>query len=190
MFKDRLKQLREEANLTQKELGEKIFVSRSAICKWEMGAGFPSDVNIKALCEFFNVEEEWLLDREDMKDMVNKLNKNNKSNILFILGVSLPIILTFISFLPLFTKGTCDSGQACLMVFIPPKSIFMTIEWGLIFPSIIYGYTFVFSIVSKIKYLKNNNLISFINILACVVTFLISFMVAFILAINDGFGIL
>ena len=29
MFKDRLKQLREEKKLTQKELGDKIYVSRS-----------------------------------------------------------------------------------------------------------------------------------------------------------------
>mgnify|MGYP003311892863 CR=1 FL=1 len=80
MFKDRLKQLREENKLTQKELGDKIYVSRSAICKWEMGSGIPSDVNLKALCEFFNVDEEWLLDRNDMKEMVEKLNNDNKNN--------------------------------------------------------------------------------------------------------------
>ncbi len=31
MFKDKLRMLRENANLTQKELGEKIFASRSAV---------------------------------------------------------------------------------------------------------------------------------------------------------------
>ena len=46
MFKDKLRMLRENANLTQKELGEKIFASRSAVSKWELGNGIPSDINI------------------------------------------------------------------------------------------------------------------------------------------------
>ena len=55
MFKDKLRMLRENANLTQKELGEKIFASRSAVSKWELGNGIPSDINIDALCKFFSV---------------------------------------------------------------------------------------------------------------------------------------
>ena len=86
MFKDRLKSLRESVNLTQKELGEKIYVSRSAINKWELGNGIPSDINLDALCKLFNVSEEWLLDREDLKKIAKKkenlLNQKEKDYIL------------------------------------------------------------------------------------------------------------
>ena len=58
MFKDRLKELRIKNNLTQEELAKKIFVSRSAVCKWEMGNGIPSDVNIDGLCQLFNVSKD------------------------------------------------------------------------------------------------------------------------------------
>lgn len=75
MFKDKLKRLRENANLTQKELGEKIFASRSAVSKWELGNGLPSDINIDALCKLFGVTEEWLLDREDLKFIAKKMEK-------------------------------------------------------------------------------------------------------------------
>lgn len=86
MFKDKLRKLREEANLTQKELGEKIFASRSAVSKWELGNGIPSDINLEALCKLFSVSEEWLLDRDDLKIIAKKienlLNQKEKEYIL------------------------------------------------------------------------------------------------------------
>ena len=75
MFKDKLKHLRESAGLTQKELAEKIYVSRSAINKWELGNGIPSDVNLDAICKLFNVSEECLLDRNDLKIIAEKIEK-------------------------------------------------------------------------------------------------------------------
>ena len=62
MFKDRLKELRQKEGLSQYELADKIFVSRSVIAKWEGGSGIPSTANLEALCKFFDVDEEWLLD--------------------------------------------------------------------------------------------------------------------------------
>ena len=70
MFKDRLKELREKAGLSQYELANKLFVSRSAVAKWENGSGIPSDINLEAICNYFNVEEEWLLDRKDLKNHI------------------------------------------------------------------------------------------------------------------------
>ena len=75
MFKDKLKHLRESAGFTQKELAERIYVSRSAINKWELGNGIPSDVNLDAICKLFNVSEEWLLDRNDLKIIAEKIEK-------------------------------------------------------------------------------------------------------------------
>lgn len=56
-FKDKIKALRRERNLTQKELGEEIFVSRSAVAKWENGLGLPSRASYEALLDFFGVSE-------------------------------------------------------------------------------------------------------------------------------------
>ena len=67
MFKDKLKELRIQKGISQYELAEQLFVSRSAIAKWENGNGIPSDVNIEEICKFYGVEEEWLLDRKNMK---------------------------------------------------------------------------------------------------------------------------
>ena len=86
MFKDKLKSLRENANMTQKEFGEKIYASRSAVSKWELGNGIPSDTNLESICKLFNVTEEWLLDRDDLKIIAikieNLLNQKEKDYIL------------------------------------------------------------------------------------------------------------
>ena len=92
MFKDKLKELRRKNGLSQQELAEKIYVSRSAICKWEIGNGVPSEINIEALCTFFEVDEEWLFDREDLKEGIKITKRNHNVNIANIIL----IVLTFI----------------------------------------------------------------------------------------------
>lgn len=60
-FKDRLKELRKQRDITQETLGRAIHVSRSAIAKWEAGLGIPSEDSIEALCAYFEVERMSLL---------------------------------------------------------------------------------------------------------------------------------
>lgn len=55
MLKDKLKELREKKGLSQQELADKLFVSRSAVAKWENGNGIPSEVNLDAICKFLTL---------------------------------------------------------------------------------------------------------------------------------------
>lgn len=41
-FADKLKKLREEHGLSQAALAKRIYVSRSAVAKWENGSGSPT----------------------------------------------------------------------------------------------------------------------------------------------------
>lgn len=170
MFKDKLKQLREEKGLTQKELGEKIYVSRSAICKWEMGNGVPSDVNIDALCKFFNVDEEWLLDRNDMKEMVHKLQKN-KIDIFSIIDIILPLFFIFVSCLPIYSFK-CGDGQSCIAIYIQPKSMFSSLNIFMIIPLSIYLYTLIVSILYMCKVFKNGKTLLVINMIISIICFI------------------
>lgn len=65
MFKDTLKELREERELSQAQLAQKIKTSQSAVAKWELGQREPTAGNIVALARFFNVSSDFLLGLDD-----------------------------------------------------------------------------------------------------------------------------
>lgn len=70
-FSARLKQLRDEANLNQTELGKIVGVSRSAIAMYEAGEREPDFEVEEALADFFNVPIDYLRGRENEKPPVN-----------------------------------------------------------------------------------------------------------------------
>lgn len=62
LFGDKLKQARQNANMSQEELAEKLWVSRSAVAKWETNKGMPDVQNLKAISFVLGVSIDYLLD--------------------------------------------------------------------------------------------------------------------------------
>ena len=54
-FGDKLKKLRTDRGLSQEELAAKIFVTRTAVSKWETKKGYPSIDSLKLIASLFNV---------------------------------------------------------------------------------------------------------------------------------------
>lgn len=57
---ERIKHLRKQAKLTQRELGRKIGVTPVTISKWELESAHPKSHSLLKLCELFGVDIEWL----------------------------------------------------------------------------------------------------------------------------------
>lgn len=55
-FNEKLQQLRTGKNLTQEQLAEQLYVSRTAISKWESGQSVPDILNCDALAKLYDVE--------------------------------------------------------------------------------------------------------------------------------------
>lgn len=68
-FIDNLKQLRWENNLTQKELAEKVGISKSSIGFYENGDRIPDINTLSAIADYFNVSTDFLLGRTDIKTL-------------------------------------------------------------------------------------------------------------------------
>ena len=67
-FSEKLKMLRKENNLTQDELAKKLYVSRTAISKWETDMGYPSLETLKQIAEMFNTSIDSLLTNQDLQN--------------------------------------------------------------------------------------------------------------------------
>lgn len=71
-FKDKLKKLRTEKGLTQAQLAEAIFVSRSTVAKWENGLGLPGPDSMQLLEEHFAITRDDLATSEPETVIVTK----------------------------------------------------------------------------------------------------------------------
>ena len=65
-FNEKLQQLRTGKNLTQEQLAEQLYVSRTAISKWESGKGYPNIESLKCISKFFSVTIDELLSGEEL----------------------------------------------------------------------------------------------------------------------------
>lgn len=64
-FNERLKELRTEKGVTQKQLGGLFSFSKNSVCEWEKGRAEPKSEVIKKLADYFEVTTDYLLGRSD-----------------------------------------------------------------------------------------------------------------------------
>ena len=62
----RIKELREEKGITQKQLGEVLGFCRNTISQYETAVNEPSLLTIKKLCDYFEVSAGYILGFEDI----------------------------------------------------------------------------------------------------------------------------
>lgn len=75
-MKDRIKQIRKKAGLTQVEFGEKLGVKGNTVTGYETGLRNPTDAVILSICREFSVNEDWL--RTGQGDMFKPQTKNEE----------------------------------------------------------------------------------------------------------------
>ena len=98
---EKIQKLRKEHNLTQEQLAELLFVSRTAVSKWETGRGMPSMESLQMIARLFNITLDDLLRAEEVITIAENENKENISrfaslvdgifNITAIVGLLLPL---------------------------------------------------------------------------------------------------
>ena len=101
-FNEKLQDLRKNKGLTQEELAEALYVSRTAISKWESGRGYPSIDSLKDISKFFSVSIDDLLSGEKLLSLAEKENKSNIKNIYDLLFVIVDLFSLILIILPLY----------------------------------------------------------------------------------------
>lgn len=95
-FSDKLKKLRLSKNLTQVQLAKLVYVSRSAISKWEQNRGFPNIDALQRISEIFEISIDELLSEKELKILEVMDNKkiNVQRRIIIFLSILTSIFLT------------------------------------------------------------------------------------------------
>ena len=101
---EKLQELRKSRGLTQEELAELLFVSRTAVSKWETGKGYPSIDSLREISRYFSVSIDDLLSADKLISIAERENKSNIRNICdIIIGIADIFALLLIA-MPLYPK--------------------------------------------------------------------------------------
>ena len=101
-FHEKLQELRKNRGLTQEELAEALYVSRTAISKWESGRGYPSIDSLKEISNYFSVSIDDLLSGEKLLSIAEKENKSNIRTICDLLFGMVDVCSFMLILLPLY----------------------------------------------------------------------------------------
>jgi len=122
-FNEKLQELRKQKGLTQEELAQLLFVSRTAVSKWESGRGFPSIESLKAIAKLFSVSLDALLSGEEILAIAEKDNKEKENTIRDLVLGLLDCGMALLFFLPFFgqqVNGTVHGVSLLDLIGIQP----------------------------------------------------------------------
>lgn len=108
-IENKIKQYRINKGLSQNDLAERLYVTRQAVSKWELGKAIPDIETIKKLTEIFECNIEDLIELDNVNYAINdnivKLNQVNRLQkimimvmaaimvILLVLAITFPIVI-------------------------------------------------------------------------------------------------
>ena len=113
-FNEKLQELRKSRSMTQEELAEALFVSRTAISKWEQGRGYPSLDSLKEISRFFSVSIDDLICSEEIISAAADEKKECMDKYISLICNTLDIFLVLLLFMPVFGNGTDSPASVSL----------------------------------------------------------------------------
>ena len=115
-FNEKLQELRKQKGLTQEELAASLYVSRTAISKWESGRGYPNIESLKAIAKFFSVTVDELLSTDEVLTIAEEDNKRKEKHFRNLVYGLLDICIALLLFLPFFAEDADGIIQSVSLI--------------------------------------------------------------------------
>ncbi len=128
-FHEKLQELRKQHNLTQEELAASLFVSRTAVSKWESGRGYPNIDSLKAIAAFYCVTIDELLSNDELLTIAEEENKQIEKHYHDLLFGLLDLSVGIFFFLPLFGQQMNGTIQEVSLLFLTEVSMWLRISY-------------------------------------------------------------
>ena len=105
-FYEKLQELRKQRGMTQEELAQSLYVSRTAISKWESGRGYPNIDSLKGIAKFFAVTIDELLSGDELLTIAEEDSRQKRTHFRDLVFGLLDCSIAMFLFLPLFGQKT------------------------------------------------------------------------------------
>jgi len=126
-FNEKLQQLRRQKNLTQEELAQALYVSRTAISKWESGRGYPNIDSLKAIAKYFHISIDQLLSGDELLCLAEENTKQKQTQFRDLIFGLLDCSMVLFFFLPLFGQKAGDVVQSVSLLALHDVSAWLKI---------------------------------------------------------------
>lgn len=131
-FQDKLKELRKNRGLTQEELAQALFVSRTAISKWESGKGYPNIDSLKAISKYFCVSLDDLLSTDEILTIADEDGKQKERHLRNLVFGLLDCSIAMFLFLPFFGQRVDGVIQEVSVLMLTEEEIYIKIPYLII----------------------------------------------------------
>ena len=115
-FNEKLQELRKQKGLTQEELAASLYVSRTAISKWESGRGYPNIESLKAIAKFFSVTVDELLSTDEVLTIAEEYSRRKEKHFRDLVYGLLDICIALLLFLPFFAEDADGIIQSVSLI--------------------------------------------------------------------------
>ena len=139
-FNQKLEDLRKKKGLTQDELAKSLYVSRTAISKWELGRGYPNIDSIKDIARFFGVTIDELLSSDQLLIVAEEDSKRTKKGFRDLVFGILDVCVALLLFLPLFAVKSEEVIKCVsLLNFSSQHTYILIAYYAVVFLTVITG---------------------------------------------------
>lgn len=126
-FHKKLQQLRKRENLTQEQLAQQLYVSRTAVSKWESGRGYPNLESLKEISKIFSISIDDLLSNDELITVAETENQNNIYKLSQLIFGALDLMVIVFLFMPLFGQREGEIVRGVALWTCSEISAFMRI---------------------------------------------------------------
>ena len=175
-FNEKLQELRKQRGLTQEELAEKLYVSRTAISKWESGRGYPNIESLKAIAKFFSVTVDELLSSGEVLTIAEEDNKRKEKHFRDLMYGLLDLCIAMLLFLPFFAEKADGIVRSVSLIALDGVQPYLKIAYfAVVFSMIVMGIlTLALQNCQWVAWVKSKTMISLILGAIAVLVFMIS----------------
>lgn len=128
-FNEKLQKLRKQKGLTQEELADKIYVSRTAISKWESGRGFPNLESLKAISKCFSVTIDDLLSTDELLAIAEADHRRKEKHLRDLIYGLLDLSIAMLLFLPFFAEKAGGIVQSVSLIALSGIQSYLKIAY-------------------------------------------------------------